>query len=79
MAIMYSIVEGDRPELPAKFTPDLRDVYDGMMEKDPHKRPSAATILQESFLQRRLGVRCSCAEWGNSVCVSLLVCVVDTA
>ena len=76
MAVMYSIVEGERPELPAKFTFDLRNIYDRMLEKNPRKRPSAAVILQDSFLRRRLEVnRAVWEEMNTSVCVCVCVCV----
>jgi NIMA (never in mitosis gene a)-related kinase len=54
MAVMYRIVEGERPELPATVSSDLRRVFSKMLEKDPRKRPSAVAILQESFLQERM-------------------------
>ncbi|CAI8010361.1 Serine/threonine-protein kinase Nek11 [Geodia barretti] len=54
MAVMYSIVEGQCPNLPDKFSPDLKNLCDRMLEKDPRKRPSAHAVLQEPFLQQRM-------------------------
>ena len=65
MAVMYRIVEGERPELPATVSPDLRVLFSKMLEKDPRKRPSAVTILQEPFLQQRMEVR----AYNGTVCV----------
>ena len=56
MAVMYSIVEGEKPQLPATFTAGLRNLFDRMLEKDPCQRPSAVAILQDPFLQRKLEV-----------------------
>jgi serine/threonine protein kinase len=54
MAVMYSIVEGQCPHLPDKFSPDLKNLFDRMLDKDPQKRPSAHAVLQEHFLQQRM-------------------------
>ena len=57
MAVMYSIVEGERPHLPAdEYTPDLINLFDQMLDKDPRRRPSAVAILQLPFLQQRMEV-----------------------
>ena len=56
MAVMYSIVEGERPSLPDHLSRDLRNLFDQMLDKEPQRRPSALALLQEPFLQQRMAV-----------------------
>ncbi|XP_048742053.1 serine/threonine-protein kinase Nek11-like [Ostrea edulis] len=54
MAVMYKIVEGELPNLPEKFSPDLNNVLKLMLSKDPEKRPTATDLLKIPIIKNHI-------------------------
>ncbi|KAA0175858.1 hypothetical protein FNF27_02579 [Cafeteria roenbergensis] len=54
LALVYKIVNEPVPEIPAHYSPELRDLVAAMLEKDADRRPSAADILAMPVMQRVL-------------------------
>ncbi|KAK3085292.1 hypothetical protein FSP39_001166 [Pinctada imbricata] len=54
MAVMYKIVEGDPPQLPEKFSPELNKVMVSMLSKDPEHRPNATDLLKLPLVSKHL-------------------------
>ena len=79
MAVMYKIVEGEKPRLPDHFNTHLQSLFlrwavrpprallhnhpspspsphphPRMLEKDPLGRPSAADLLQDTFVMQHM-------------------------
>ncbi|XP_052818939.1 serine/threonine-protein kinase Nek11-like isoform X4 [Mya arenaria] len=50
MAVMYKIVEGEPPDLPAKYSKELSRILKLMLNKDPEKRPSATELIKVPLL-----------------------------
>ncbi|XP_028435618.1 serine/threonine-protein kinase Nek11 [Perca flavescens] len=51
LAVAMKIVEGETPALPARYSADLNAVLQRMLQKDPASRPSAAELLNTSFME----------------------------
>ncbi|CAF1567429.1 unnamed protein product [Rotaria magnacalcarata] len=50
MNVIYKVVEGQPPELPKTYSKELNDLSKKMFAKDPKQRPSAAELLQSTFI-----------------------------
>ncbi|TDH11219.1 hypothetical protein EPR50_G00058540 [Perca flavescens] len=56
LAVAMKIVEGETPALPARYSADLNAVLQRMLQKDPASRPSAAELLNTSFMEDSMKV-----------------------
>uniref|UniRef100_A0A3Q3L5W5 Uncharacterized protein n=1 Tax=Mastacembelus armatus TaxID=205130 RepID=A0A3Q3L5W5_9TELE len=52
--LMPKIIGGPYPSLPERFSPELHDLLNDIISKDPQTRPTASEILERPFIIRRL-------------------------
>ena len=52
--VICQICEGKPPELPARYSPELRGLVGTLLDKVPQRRPSAADILRIPFIAERM-------------------------
>ena len=59
-----------KPQLPAEFSEDAKDLYKSLYADDPNSRPSAAEALKHDWFQDSLPVT-SCVGWSKIAIASL--------
>ncbi|KAM6923969.1 serine/threonine-protein kinase Nek3-like [Xenentodon cancila] len=56
--LMPKIIAGPCPTLPEDFSPELRELLNDMLQKDPDERPTASDILERPFILSSLTAKC---------------------
>ncbi|KAM6923967.1 uncharacterized protein FYW49_006395 [Xenentodon cancila] len=56
--LMPKIIGGPCPTLPEDFSPELRELLNDMLQKDPDERPTASEILERPFILNALSAKC---------------------
>lgn len=53
--LLDKIVRGRPAPLPRSYSPQLRDVVEWLLKKDPRKRPSVHELLRQPFIKEQVG------------------------
>jgi len=49
--LVFKIVHGELPSMPTGYKPELAELLSAIMQKDPEKRPTAASVLEHKFFK----------------------------
>merc|ERR1712100_99362 len=50
-ALVQKIVRGPLPQIPAKYTPELRTLCEDLLNREQAQRPTSTDIIQKRFVQ----------------------------
>jgi NIMA (never in mitosis gene a)-related kinase len=53
-ALVIKILRGNYPPLPPCYSPEMTELLNEILQKDPRKRPSIKKILEKDFLAARI-------------------------
>eukprot|EP00043_Microstomoeca_roanoka_P013672 m.134330 g.134330 ORF g.134330 m.134330 type:complete len:1026 (+) comp15818_c0_seq2:182-3259(+) len=54
LSLLYQICEGDVPQIPDHYSPELKQLSSLLWQRDPIQRPSAVAILNLPFIRRHM-------------------------
>jgi hypothetical protein len=52
--LIVKIIRGSYPQLPARYSSDLRNLVQQLFKQNPQERPSINTILKKTFISKRI-------------------------
>lgn len=54
LGLVFKIVSDKQPPIPDQYSPELRDLVDKMLSKDPAERPSTSEILNMDYVRGKM-------------------------